>query len=92
MKIMTRSEYQNFLASWYRGTDTGDGFPVGGDDNEDNLFCAIEADGDTVAAAYPYRAPAADSTRYRFFLAIATRPDGSQYVVCDSNGPVGVNL
>jgi len=89
---MTRTEYQDYLAAWYRGTDNGNGFPVGGDDVIDNLFTAIEAEGDTITAAYPYRAPAADSTRYRFFLAIATRPNGSQYVVCDSHGPVGVNL
>jgi len=91
MTNLTTTEYQACLAAWYRGNDNGDGFHVGSDD-ADNLFSAIEEDGDTVTAAYPYRASAADSTRYGYFLAVATRPNGSQYVVCDSHGPVGVNL
>lgn len=88
---MTREEYAEYLMYWRRGNDNGDGFPVGNDD-EDNIFEAIIQDGHTIEAAFPYQAAAAESTAHRSFLAVASRSDGSLYVVCDSHGAWGVNL
>lgn len=85
-----KAEYLDFLAAWHRGNDNGDGFPVGLEN--DNIFAAIRRDGDRITAAYPCELRDNESSRYREFLALATRPDGSQYIVCDSSGPWGVEF
>lgn len=87
---MTREEYTEYLTYWRRGNDNGDGFPVG--EENDNIFRAIRREGHRIEDAYPYQLGDEDSTRHREFLAIASRPDGTEYIVCDTSGPWGVNL
>jgi len=87
---MTREEYAEYLMYWHRGNDNGEGFPVG--EETDNIFRAIHRDGHRIEDAYPYHLRDDESSRHREFLAIARRPDGTEYVVCDASGPWAVEL
>lgn len=86
---MTFLEKQVYSLIWDAGNEAGEGFPVG--EPGDNIFRAIEAAGDEVTGGYPYIDHDAD-TRTGFFMAVATRPDGSEYVVYDVHGPWAVNV
>lgn len=87
---MTNSDFDRYAAIWAEGNEAGDGFPVGLE--WDNIFRAIQRDGDTITDAFPYQLRDDEPSRYRDFLAIATRADGSKYIVRDCNGPWGVEL
>lgn len=87
---MTKTDFERYAALWVEANEAGDGFPVGLED--DNIFAAIRRDGDTITGAHPYQLRDDEPSRCRDFLAIATRADGSQYVVQDCNGPWGVEL
>ena len=87
---MTKSDFERYAAIWAAGNEAGDGFPVGLE--SDNMFTAVRRDGDTITGAYPYHRTDDESTSGGDNLIIATRADGSQYIVMDCNGPWGVEL
>lgn len=77
---MTKAEYEHFSKIWDAGNDAGDGFPVGNE--TETIDAAIVTEGHTIIDRNYSGAP----------LVVAERPDGTRYIVCDANGPWGVEL